>query len=149
MPQPVTPLRFKRLSFRPKDLFYRLLTSLRLPFHPKTSFKGADPPSRANSALDQSKPFPLEVDLSLPIDPGAICDHLVDLVHCLQPLLPSSCKWLEQGALEVVGEYPIDAGGVADVWVGKMGDRKVAIKAYRCYSSSNYLSTYVVSGTRL
>ena len=51
--------------------------------------------------------------------------------------------------LEVVGEHPVDAGAVADVWIGMMGNRKVAIKSYRCYSSSEYLVTYMVSDTYL
>ena len=74
-------------------------------------------------------------------------EHLIDLVSRLPPLLPDSCEWLEQGALSVVGEHPVDAGSVADVWVGMMGHRKVAIKSYRYYSSSDYLPTYVVSYT--
>jgi len=92
-------------------------------------------------------PPPLGVERSLPIDPDALREHLVDLVSHLPPLLPDSCKWLEQGDLEFFGEQPIDAGGIADVWVGMMGDRKIAIKSYRYYSSSDYLPIYVVSGT--
>lgn len=52
---------------------------------------------------------------------------------------------MEQGTLEFIGEHPIDAGGAADVWAGKIGDRAVAIKAYRCYSSTDNVVTYVVS----
>lgn len=52
---------------------------------------------------------------------------------------------MEQGTLEFIGEHPIDAGGAADVWAGKIGDRTVAIKAYRCYSSTDNVVTYVVS----
>ena len=77
--------------------------------------------------------------------PGALHEHITNLVSHLPQLLPDSCEWLEQGSLEVVGDHPVDAGGVADVWVGMMGVRKVAIKSYRYYSSSDYLPTYVVS----
>jgi len=120
----------------PKDLLSHLLTSLRPIFHPKSSLKVADMSSHAAGGLDQSKPSP---------DPGALHEHLIGLVSHPPPLLPDSCGWLERGALVVIGEHPIDAGSVADVWVGMMGNRKVAIKSYRYHSSSDYLPTYVVS----
>ena len=149
MPQPVALLHSKRSSFRPKGLFSRLLASLRLLFHPRTPLEAVNAPSCTASAPCQMESFPPEIDRLSPVDPSAVCEHLVDLVRHLRSLLPGSCEWLEQGALEFVGEHPVDAGGIADVWAGKMGNRKVAIKAYRCYSSSNYLPTYVVSGTCL
>jgi len=43
------------------------------------------------------------------------------------------------------GVCPVDAGGVANVWAGRMGDYEVAIKSYRCCSSSDYIMTYVAS----
>ena len=141
MAQSVAVLPSKRSPFHPKVSFSRLLTSLRLLFHLKTRLERADVSSRTANAPDQLE--------SLPIDPGTVCDHLVDLMRHLQSLLPGGCEWLERGALELVGEYPVDAGGVADVWVGRMSNRRVAIKAHRCYSSSNYLSAYVVSGACL
>ena len=134
---------------RLKDLSSRLLTSLRLIFRPKASLEVSGSPSRTTGVPYRPEPFPPEVDQPLSVDPGTVCEHLVDLVRPLQSLLPGSCEWLEQRALDVVGEYLVDAGRVADIWVGKMGNRKVAIKAYRCYSSSNYLSIYAVSGTCL
>ena len=83
------------------------------------------------------------------MDSRAAREHLIDLVSRLPPLLPDGCEWLEKGALQVIGEHPFDAGSIADVWVGLMGNRrKVAIKAYRYCSSSDYLPTYVVSETR-
>jgi hypothetical protein len=54
---------------------------------------------------------------------------------------------LEQEDVKVIGARPIDAGGFADVWAGEMGDRKVAVKSYRCYASANYMPTYKVSLT--
>ena len=136
----------KLSSFYPKNHFLRLLTSLRLIFHPNTPLEGAGIPSRITSVPDQLVSPLLRVDRPLPIDPDALREHLIDLMSHLPPLLPDSCKWLEQGDLEVLGERPVDAGGVADVWVGMMGNRKIAIKSYRYYSSSDYLPTYVVSG---
>ena len=106
-------------------------------------------PPCAADVHSQSESFQPEADQLLLIDPGAVCEHLVDLTHHLRSLLPDSCEWLEEGTLEVVGEHPAYAGGVADVWAGKMGNRKIAIKAYRWCSSSNYLPTYVVSDVRV
>jgi len=130
-------------SFHPKNPFRRLLTFLHLIFHPE----GANAPSRTTGVSKQSAPPSPGVDRSLPIDPDPLREHLIDLVSHLPPLLPDNCKWIEQGDLKVVGEQPIGAGGVADVWVGMMGNRKVAIKSYRYSLSSDYLPTYVVSGT--
>ena len=123
-----------------KNSLPHLFTHLRLAFRPRISLEGVNVSSQSE---------PPEIDQSLPIDLVALCEHLVDLVLHLRPLLPDSCRWMEQGALGIVGAYPFAAGGIADVWVGIMGDRKVAIKSYRCYSSSDYLSIYVVSGTPL
>ena len=97
----------------------------------------------------QSNPSPLEFHRShsTSTDPGALCEHLVGLVSNLRPLLPAGCGWLEQGSIEVVGEHPVDGGGVADLWVGRIGNRKVAIKAYRYDSSSNCSVAYTVSAT--
>jgi len=146
MAQSVALLRSERSSFHHRRLFPRLLTLLRLIFHPKTSLEGVDTPFCATDIPNQSKSFSPGIDQSIPIDPGAVGEHLVDLVPHLRSRLPDSCEWLEHGALEFVGEHPVDAGGTADVWVGKVEKRKVAIKVYRCDSSSNYLVTYMVSG---
>ena len=72
-------------------------------------------------------------------------EHLTDIVSHLPPLPLDSCEWLVQGALEVIGGHFIDTSGVADIWVGIMGNRKVAIESYRCRSSSDYLTNYMVS----
>ena len=145
----VTLLHSKRAPFRLNGQLSRLLTSLRLISHQNPSLEGVNVPSSTTNTHGQLESFPQETDRSLPIDPGAFCERLVDPVIHLQSLLPGSCEWLEQGELEVVGEHPLDAGCVADVRVGKMGDRKFAIKVYRCYSSSNCSSTYAVGSTYL
>ena len=97
-------------------------------------------PSHTTCRFDHSVP---------PLDPAVLLERLIDLVSRLPPLLPDSCEWLDQGAVEFVGGRPVDAGSVADVWVGMMGNRTIAIKSYRYYSSSDYLPTYVVSDTWL
>ena len=147
MTLPVAFSRPERSTFRPKCPLSRLITSIRLHFHPDMSLKGTDPTSCPIDAPVQSELLPTELDPSPRTDPNMLCEHLVGLVSRLRSLLPGSCGWLGQGGLEFVGEHPIDAGGAADVWAGKMGDRAVAIKAYRLYSSTDYAVTYVVSGT--
>lgn len=39
---------------------------------------------------------------------------------------------------------PIDAGQVANIFVGMRGNIKVAVKCYRFYPSSGYLPAYMV-----
>jgi hypothetical protein len=132
-------VRSKHSSSHPKVSLCHLLMYLRRITHPDASLEGTDVPHRTTDVPDQS----------LPIDPDALCEHLVELVCQLRPLLPGSCEWLDEGSLEVIGEYAIDVGGVADVWAGMIGNRKVAVKTYRCYSSSDYLPTYMVSDADL
>jgi hypothetical protein len=72
-------------------------------------------------------------------------DTLVNIAGRLRPSLPSNCPWFGQEDLKVVGVHPIDAGGSADVWAGEMGDRKVAIKSYRCHASADYAQVYGAS----
>ena len=45
--------------------------------------------------------------------------------------------------MKVDGTRPIDAGGFADLWVGEMGDRKVAVKSYRCYTSADSMTAHI------
>ena len=72
-------------------------------------------------------------------------DTLISMAGRLRPSLPANCLWLEEEDLKVVGVHPVDAGGFANVWVGEMGDRKVAIKSYRCYTSADYAQIYGAS----
>lgn len=131
----------------PNSSLTRLFT-FRFPLlHPRTPPEGGNVPSFATEGLDQAE-LP-GIDESFPIDPAVLHAHLLDLVLRLQALLQDSCGWMEQGDIEFVGEHPADAGGVADVRVGKMGNREVAIKSYRSHSSSDHLPIYAVSGTYL
>ena len=84
---------------------------------------------------------PLQIDHSPATDPGT----LVDLAGRLRSFLPPGYRWLEQDDLKVVGTLPVDAGGFADVWVGGVGDQRVAVKSYRCFTSADYIPTYNVS----
>lgn len=132
--------------FRPRASLSRLLACLRRPSDPGASIKRVKLPLHSTDTLNRPGPPPPEIRRPLPrLDPGLLCEHLVDLVYHLQSLVPTNCRWLKEGALEFVGERPVDAGGIADVWIGMMGGRKVAIKSYRCNSSSDYMPIYVVN----
>ena len=150
MAQPVALQRSKRPLFCPKGLFARLRIWLRLITHRRASSGGVNLPPPTPSVVDQSEPFPWEADQPPPVDPGtALRERLLGLVRQLQPLLPTGCV-LEPGALEVIGNHPIDAGGSADIWEATMGDRnKVAIKSLRYSSSSDYSKICTVSGACL
>ena len=80
-----------------------------------------------------------------PANTGARSEPLVELVSRLQPLLPSDREWLEEGTIEPAGDFPVNAGGLADILVGMRGSHKVAVKRYRIFSSSDYLPTYTAS----
>lgn len=100
-------------------------------------------PSRTANAPNESEGS----SWSLPIRPHPLCEQIVERVGLdLKPPLRDSCEWLEKNALEV-GGGPLIRGDVAEVWVGRMGDRPVAIKSYRLrLPCSDYLPAYMVSG---
>jgi len=127
----------QRSSFYPRASISRLFFHLRLLFHLKASLQEVDLLSYTPNAPDQS----------VPTDPDALCRLLVELGRHLRPLLPSDREWMEEGAIEVVNDIPVDAGQFADVLVGMKGSLRVAIKHYRFHSSSDYLPAYVVSAS--
>jgi len=128
---------------RTKHSLARHFVPLRLVlFHPNASLEEANVPLLAADVCDQKESA--ELELSLPVDPDALRGHL-DLIHHLQELFPAGFQWLDQGVIEIVGDFPIDGGGAAEVWVGMMGKRKVAVKSYRYYSASDCLPNYAVS----
>lgn len=63
----------------------------------------------------------------------------------LLQFLPPDFQLLGQEDLDIVGTRPIAAGAFADVWVGQMGGKKVAVKSYRRYDSVDYTSASAVS----
>ena len=130
---------------RSKDTLAPLSASLRGLFRLKNSLQEADVHLLAADELNQLESA--EFELSLPVDPETQHEYLRDLVLRLQESLPVGFQQLDQGVLEVVGRFPVGAGGVADIWLGMMGNRKVAIKSYRRYSSSDWLPSCVVSRT--
>lgn len=105
-----------------------------------TSGRGRDTPHNIHPH-DQPVPLTLEVDYPTTADASTPAD----LADQLQLPLPPNCRRLGQEDLKIVGTRPIDAGGFADVWVGEMDGRAVAVKSYRCYASANCTPTYKVS----
>jgi len=89
----------------------------------------------------QSESTPLETDHFLTTDRN----EPVNLAGQLRLFLPANCSRFGQDNLEVAGTHPVDADGSADVWVGKMGDRRIAIKSYRCWASA--VQIYEVSNS--
>lgn len=102
-------------------------------------------PYRRAGRLDHLESSQLE--LLLPADPDTRRGALSDLLLHLQESLPVDCERLERGAVQVVGQFPAAAGGTADVWEGRINDRRIAIKSYRYYLFSDCLLTYAVSRT--
>ena len=104
---------------------------------------GSHSGSSCSSSLPSAQPesSPLGIDRSPTTDLGT----LVNLDGQLRSFLLPSCRRLGQEELNVAGTHAIDAGGFADVWMGKMGDQKVAVKSYRFYASANNVTTYKVS----
>ena len=140
----------------PKRLpFSRILAHLHLLFHPHetSSSRGVqrdwrDTPPCPTGPQDQSQSLPPEIDLSPMTDPSTPPEHLIDAVRNLKPFLPIGYGMLGQGDLKILGSYPVDASGFADVWIGELNDgTAVAIKSLRYYSSSSRLPVYLVSGS--
>ena len=144
----------EHLVFPARDTFSHLLIHLRPLFrshgtspHGGAQHERCNVPSATVVSPDQSQSLPLEIDLPLMTDLSTLPEHLVDAVQNLKPFLPVGCDLLGQGDLKIVGSRPIDAGGFADIWLGKTNDgATVAIKSHRCYSSSSSLPMYLVSG---
>ena len=120
-----------------------------LPFQPATphapprdfQLEGGDTPPGDAHPHDQAQSSPLEVNHSLTTD----LRTLINLAALLRPFLPPGYRWFGQEDLEVIEPCAIDAGGFADVWISKIGDRKVALKSYRCYASADNMPTYNAS----
>ena len=128
--------------------------SQQIPLYSVTTFRTPHPPRGVPLEEDdtlspdihshnQSESSPLGIDYSSAMG----TDTLVSMAVQLRPSLPANCAWMGQGDLKVVGTHPIDAGGFADVWVGEMVDRKIAIKSYRCNASADYAQIYGASNT--
>lgn len=77
--------------------------------------------------------------------------HHFDLTQQFRPVLSSICNWLEDDDVQIVGGWPISAGGFTDLWRGSMDSRWVVIKSYRRYLSFDLPRVFLVcvSGSAL
>jgi len=128
-------------TFHPQISLSRLRAYVRILFHPKASLEGAGSPS---CPVDVPAPPDLSIPELLPTDPTASCDLLYELASHLRSWLPSRCRWLEEGTIKFVGDGPVDVGEVANIYLGTRGNRKVIIKCYRFYPSTDYFPAYMV-----
>ena len=128
---------------RPSASFSRLFAYIRLLFRIGVSPEGIGSAPHTINIPDQVDPPTTEFDRPLPSDPAALCEFLYELASNLRSLLPGH-EWLEEEALKFVSDRPVDVGEVADIFVGARGDRKLVVKRYRFYPSSDYLPAYMV-----
>ena len=81
-------------------------------------------------------------------NPGTPPNSLVSCVRHLEEFLPDGCQLLGPDDLKITGSVPVDAGGLADVWIGEKNGTTVAIKSFRYYVSQSPLPVYLVSRGR-
>jgi len=145
----------KTLPLRTRATVFHLIPRVRLLFYPhgispsrgrQRAWSDLRSSVRNVDAPENSLSLPPQIDLSQMINPGTPPEHIVDAVRSLKPFLPIGYEVLGQGDLTITGSCPINAGGFANVWAGKMKDGTVvAVKSHRHYSSSSCLPVYLVS----
>jgi len=121
---------------RSKPSLARPFASLPQALRLKSPYRGVD-------GFDQLESSQLEPLLSADLDTRR--GTLPDLLLHLQELLPAGCERLGRGAVQVIGQFPASAGGTADVWEGRIDDRRIAMKSYRRHLFSDCLLTDAVS----
>lgn len=57
------------------------------------------------------------------------------MAHPLRSFIPSACRFLNPRDVRLIGDYPLAAGGFADIHEATYEGRKVAFKRYRCYET--------------
>lgn len=85
------------------------------------------------SALGDSRLTPTS---SLPLAMDYV-GHFTQNVQAFRPLMPSSCCFIDSEDVKLIGSCPVAAGGFADIWEATHDNRKVSLKSYRCYTSSD------------
>ncbi|KAF9647214.1 kinase-like protein [Thelephora ganbajun] len=84
-----------------------------------------------------SLPFQLQAG-SFPIsdlDSITLLQRYAQIAQELLPSLPSSCPPLSPDDVKLTDERPVAAGWFVDIFEATYGNRKVVLKAYRCYTS--------------
>ena len=74
---------------------------------------------------------------ALGMDITSFSQHYSYMAQVLRPFTSSICHSLDSQDVKPIGRHPTAAGGSADVWEGVHGGRKVALKSYRCYVTSD------------
>lgn len=133
--------------FLPRS-FFRLLVYILLTLYPEILPERVDVPSSTTRAPGQPDSSLARIPRSPQFDPNQLYESLVERMRRrLKPSL-QGCEWLEQDTIEV--DAFLALGDFAKVLSGTMGNRKVAIKAYRyslpCPDDS---PIYMVSGVYL
>ena len=87
----------------------------------------------------QMTPSRLELASSATPDMGVISlsQHYARMAQVLGPCMPSTCFFLGSEDVKSINRHPIAAGGSADIREGVHDGRKVALKCYRCYATSD------------
>lgn len=67
-----------------------------------------------------------------------------NLAQQLRPSLLAICNWLEEDDVQILGGWPVSAGGFTDLWRGSINTRQVAIKSYRRYLSFDLSRVFLV-----
>lgn len=127
-----------------------LLLSQRLVSHLRTILRSQDDGEEGEQLIvgERSTPqslhrpsLPLQLEASgspaPDLDNLPLSQHYAQMVQEPLSSLPSSCRLLGPEDFKLVGEHPIAAGRFANVWVGTYQGRKVVLKSYRCYMSSD------------
>lgn len=84
--------------------------------------------------VDQALPTPSERCVGTDAEnTSRLNQEFLEHAAKLRPSFPPACNWLDLKDLQDIEEPPVDGGRFANVWRGRLEDRKVAIKSYRCY----------------
>jgi len=82
---------------------------------------------------NQAPPTPSERCVGTDAENSSRVSQFLELAAKLRPSFPPACSWLDPTDLQDIEEPPVDGGRFANVWRGRLEDREVAIKSYRCY----------------
>ena len=63
----------------------------------------------------------------------SLSQHYSQMARALQSLMPSTCRWLSPEDVKSIGDHPMAAGGIADIWEAMCDGSEVVLKSYRCY----------------
>lgn len=63
----------------------------------------------------------------------SLSQHYLQIARVLQSFMPPTCRLSSLEDVKPIGDHPIAAGGVADIWEAVYDGRKVVLKSYRCY----------------